>query len=176
MSDKEDSTASLGHSEKPSVKYSPREIRIPDVFHFVEQLPECVIFRVQASWNILPKKPARPKTVNSSDVFKHETRLAIKAFPSSGDAERLAGASSHNDIWPSITPDKSTPIDLGYVSDIGYVRPPRRKHRAWKLVNLAECHWLPSERFPCERGCFDTREQAYVPHTAILVCVGFAFL
>lgn len=90
MSDNEDTLASLGQTEELRIQNSVADIAIPDLNHLFKELSEGIISRTEDSWRVFPYEVGWPNISNSSDVLEHETRLAIKALSSSGDAKGLA--------------------------------------------------------------------------------------
>lgn len=64
-----------------------------------ERLEGPSVFSRQYSGHVLPYDPFRINFCASSEILEHELAARIvQSLPESGDAECLAGASSHNDI------------------------------------------------------------------------------
>lgn len=115
----------MGHSEELSVKHSPRK-RKPAVFQLPEQGAKGSPFVLrQNSWDVFPENPAGTKLAHSSNKFEHEpTSGIIDSEALSRDGEGLAGASPHNDIWPSSLIDELLPIDERNIAQIRDGREP----------------------------------------------------
>lgn len=156
--DKEQTAASLGHSEELSVKHSPRTA-IPEFIQALEQASEILATRGrERAGYVLPYDPSRAQLIARPNELPHEAASSLKALPLPGDGERLAGTAAHNDVWyPSVTLE-NLPIDLRHVPKVRNAGEPVRQNRARKGVDLGERQRLPSEREPRERCGLDAAE------------------
>ncbi len=99
MSDKEDATASLGHSEVLSVQNSVGEA-IPELSHRPEdgtKVPSAV--RRQDTGDVFPDDPARMQSC--SQLSKPQGQVATRVVQpeaESGDGEGLAWGSAHEKV------------------------------------------------------------------------------
>lgn len=116
VDDKEHTFASLGHTEELSVQHSPCTPPIrPEFGHGFKERPESPsAFSRQHSGHVLPDDPFRINLCASSEIFEHELAAwIVQSLPESGDAECLAGASSHNDICRIVV---LFPVNFGHIS------------------------------------------------------------
>ena len=182
MSDKEDSTASLGYSEMLSAKDAPSE-RVAS-FVLCNEKPTISPFSVRRlNWGIvasksshetakgvsagrentgdlLPHNPLWLDGVDCSHVFKGEVSPRVfKALAQSRNAEGLARGASANKSHTSIV---FTPVYLGDVSQVGDFRVMMGKHRACEVVNLGESHRLPSKAMRGYTGRLYSAETRYI--------------
>lgn len=99
MSDKEDATASLGHSEVLSVQHSVGEA-IPELSHRPEdgtKVPSTV--RRQRTWDVFPEDPAGLRSLSQLDKPQRQVATRVlKSEAESGDGEGLAGCSAHEKV------------------------------------------------------------------------------
>lgn len=167
VSDNEHTLAPLGHAEELRVEYPPCQT-VPERIQGLEQASEILPIRArERSRDVLPKKPTRHELTNRSNILPHETGLSFEPGPRPGDAERLAGASTHNGIWPSGTLRKAPPINLRYVPEVRHAGEPMAQDRLGELVHLAEADWVPPERAPRHRSGLYAAEHADVPHDSL---------
>jgi hypothetical protein len=99
MSDKKDSTTSLGYSKVLSVKDSVGP-PIPDVRQRPKQgskIPSVVTR--QDSGDVFPDNPLWTKELNHADIDEHEvSSWVFKSTLESCDAETLAGSSTNDKV------------------------------------------------------------------------------
>jgi hypothetical protein len=118
MSDNEDATASLGHSEELSVQNSVSE-PIPEF----RQRPENGSKRPssvnrQDTGHVFPDDPARPKAVSKPAKFDGQVATRItQSASSAGDGKGLARGSSNKKVnWPCVVSDLS---EVSIIFDLG---------------------------------------------------------
>ena len=99
MSDNEDATASLGHSEELSVQHSPGAT-IPEFRQRPDdgaEVPPAV--RGQNTGDVFPDDPARPQSASKPAKLDGQVATRIlQAATSSGEGEGLAGSSSGQNV------------------------------------------------------------------------------
>lgn len=151
MSDNEDSTAPLGHSEELSVQHSPGAT-IPDVRQRPEdgaKVPSAV--RRQDAGDVFPDNPARPQS--ASKAAKLDGQIATRVLQSSspsGDAETLAGRSARENI------DRAgASIDSGEVATVLDIGEVVRQQRRAKRIDLGQPRGPEAQRLPGDRRGFD---------------------
>ena len=107
MSDNEDATASLGHSEELSVQHSPGAT-IPEFRQRPEdgaKVPPAI--RRQNTGDVFPDDPPRPQSASKAAKLDRQlTTRIIQAASSSGDGERGTRRSTHENVdWTATGPD-----------------------------------------------------------------------
>ena len=134
ISDKEDSTATLGNSEELSVQDSVGKM-IPAFSQRLGKVTEVdPAVRGQASWNVFPKNPARCNFTSQADkVEGQSTALSRKSGSLSGDREVLAGSPPDQKVNCSTV---FSPVDFCHVTEIGHVWVVMRKHGTRKPFDL----------------------------------------
>ena len=99
MSDNEDATASLGHSEELSVQHSPGAT-IPEFRQRPDdgaKVPPAV--RGQDTGDVFPDDPPRPQSASKPAKLDGQVATRIlQAATSSGEGEGLAGSSSGQNV------------------------------------------------------------------------------
>lgn len=163
MSDNEDATAPLGHSEELSVQDSPGAT-IPELRQRPEdgsKVPSPV--RRQDTGDVFPDNPARPQS--ASKAAKLDGQVATRVFqsaPSPGDGERLARGSSGQNFdcaRSSIDPGEVTAVlDIWIV----VLQQCRTEHIDLGKPRRTEAQWLPGDR-----GCFDAGTDGSVNHRRV---------
>jgi hypothetical protein len=99
MSDNEDATAALGHSEELSVKHSVSE-PVPDFCQRPEEGSKIFSsVRRQDTGDVFENDPTRFKPVSKPNKINGESAARIcRAHPSSGDGEGLARCSADEQV------------------------------------------------------------------------------
>ena len=99
MSDNEDATASLGHSEELSVQHSPGAT-IPEFRQRPDdgaKVPPAV--RGQNAGDVFPDDPPRPQSASKAAKLDGQVATRVlQAAASSGDGEGLAGGPSGQNV------------------------------------------------------------------------------
>jgi hypothetical protein len=153
MSDKEDATASLGHSKVLSVQNSVGE-PIPEF----PKRPEDGTKRPssvdgQDTGDVFPHDPLRAKKSDQSAELQREiAAIIVESASQTGDGEGLAGGSSDKDVdgnrpsWVRLVSE-----DLREVAMIRHSGEAVVQNSGRKGVNLGEPRRLPAERVPSHR-------------------------
>lgn len=160
MSDNEDATAPLGHSEELSVQHSPGAT-IPEVRQRPEdgaKVPSAV--RRQDTRDVFPNDPSGPQSAGKPAKLDGQvaTRV-IQAASSSGDGERLAWSPSGENVdcaGASINPRE--------IATVLHVRVAVRQQCRAERIDLREPDRSESERLPGNRGRLDSRTNRTVRH------------
>jgi len=152
MSNKEDATAALGHSEETSVQHSP-SATIPEFNQRPEdgcKIPSAV--RRQNTGDVFPDDPARPQSASKlAKLDGQVTTRIIQALSSSGDREGLAWGPSNENVNCSraiINPRK--------VPEVLNVRITVGQQRRTERIDLSKPRWPEAQRGPGDRGRLDT--------------------
>lgn len=103
ISDKEDAAAPLGDSEVLSVQHSPCHA-IPAVIQRLEDLPEGLAsVNGKHARDVFPDDPAGTNFRSQPEKVQGDVSPRIgNPEPFSGDAERLAGSASDENVWLSM--------------------------------------------------------------------------
>ena len=117
MSDNEDATASLGHSEELSVQHSPGAT-IPEFRQRPDdgaKVPPAV--RGQNTGDVFPDDPPRPQSASKPAKLDGQVATRIlQAATSSGEGEGLAGSSSGQNVdWSAASFDRREVAKVGNV-------------------------------------------------------------
>lgn len=163
MSDNEDATASLGHSEELSVQDSPGAT-IPDVRQRPEdgsKIPSAV--RRQDAGDVFPDDPPRPQS--RSKLAKLDGQLAtriIQAASFSGDGERGTWCASHENVdWAAAG------LDAREVAKILNERIAMRQQRRAERVDLREPRRPVTQRLPGDRRRLNAGTHGTVSHASV---------
>ncbi len=151
MSDNEDTTAPLGHSEELSVQHSPGAT-IPELRQRPEDGAEVApAVRRQNAGNVFPNDPAGPKAASKPTKLDGQvaTRI-IQAASSSRDGERLTGSASDKHVdWTGTVSDERE------VAKILDVRKSVRQQRRAERIDFGKPHWAEAKRSPGNRDRLD---------------------
>ena len=164
MSDNEDATASLGHSEELSVQDSPGAT-IPEFRQRPEdgaKVPSAV--RGQDTGDVFPDDPPRPQSASKPAKLDGQvaTRV-IQAASSSGDREGLAGSSSGQNVdWTADVLDRR---EVAKVLNVGVAM---RQQRRTERIDLSEPGGPEAQRLPGDGHGLDARTNAAVDHVGFL--------
>ena len=120
MSDKEDSTAALGHSEELSVKHSPCEM-IPDTIQRPDECPEVPSCRSgKSSGDVFPQEPLRLNLCHKAYKVHGQSAADVgKSASFSGDGEALARSPPDQKVNCSTV---FSPVYLCHVPDVRNIR------------------------------------------------------
>ena len=162
MSDNVDSAATLGDSEKLSVKHSPRA-RIPDVVQRPEECPEVpsAVCR-KNSGHVFPDNPLW--THDRKNLCKDQGQSAALSGQSralSGDGEVLARCSADNKVNCSTV---SAPVDSGYVTQVRNFRIMMFQDSAGERFDFGKGRGLPPQRTPGDGSGIDAAAKREITH------------
>ena len=120
MSDKEDSTAALGHCEELSVKRSPCEM-IPDTIQRPDECPEVPSCRSgKSSRDVFPQEPSGLNLCHKSYKVHGQSAADVgKSASFSGDGEALARSPPDQKVNCSTV---FSPVYLCHVPDVRNIR------------------------------------------------------
>jgi hypothetical protein len=147
MSDNEDATAALGHSEELSVQDSPGE-PIPEFPQRPEQAskrPSAV--NRQDAGDIFPENPARPSQADKAEKDEGQvTTRVVQSLSQAGDRERLARRAPDDEVELTITIQHLL-RDCGHIAQVGQL-PVVLDDGAGERVDLTGAGAPPGERRP----------------------------
>jgi hypothetical protein len=167
MSDNEDATAALGHSEELSVQ-NPVSEPVPEFNQRPEQGSKrpSVVDRQDAG-DVFPHDPAGVQALSQSEKFQREvaTRV-IQSEALAGDREGLAGGTSDEKV-NGICSDAPEPVapDRREVAKITNLRKTMGEHGPRERVDFRVPGRAPAQRLPRYSGGFDSRTDGAVDHT-----------
>ena len=158
MSDNEDATASLGHSEELSVQHSPGAT-IPEFRQRPDdgaKVPPAV--RGQDTGDVFPDDPPRPQSASKPAKLDGQVATRIlQAATSSGEGEGLAGSSSGQNVdWTAAS------FDRREVAKVGNVRVAVRQQRGAKRIDLGKPCRPEAQRLPGHGHRLNARTHAAV--------------
>jgi len=158
MSDNEDATASLGHSEELSVQHSPGAT-IPEFRQRNDdgaKIPPAV--RGQNSGHVFPDNPAGPKAASKPAKFEGQAATRVtQAASSSGGAEGLAGSSSGQNVnWAAAFIDH---CEVAKVLNAGVTMSEQRRA---KRIDLSKPCRPETQRLPGHGHSLNARTHAAV--------------
>jgi hypothetical protein len=170
MSDNEDATAALGHSEELSVQ-DPPGATIPEFRQLFEdraKVPSAV--RGQNSGNVFPDDPTGPKAASKPAKFEGQAATRVtQAASSSGDAKALTGGPSGQNV-----DCRSICFDASEVAAIEYERIVVRQQRAAKRIDLGKPCRPEAQRRPGHGHSLNARTNAGVNQPIPrLLCNGY---
>ena len=162
MSDNEDATASLGHSEELSVQHSPGAT-IPEFRQRPDdgaKVPPAI--RRQNTGDVFPDNPPRPQSASKAAKLDGQVATRVlQATSPAGDGEGLAGSPSGQHVnW--------TGFDAGEVAKVLNAGKVVGKQRRAERIDLGEPRCAKSERLPGDAHSLDSGTNAAVGH----VCAG----
>jgi hypothetical protein len=158
MSDNEDATAPLGHSEELSVQHSPGAT-IPEFRQCPDdgaKVPPAV--RRQNTGDVLPDDPARPQSASKPAKLDGQVATRIpQAATSSGEGEGLAGSSTGQKVdWTAAF------FDGREIAKVGNARVSMRQQRGAKRIDLGKPCWPEAQRLPGHGHSLNARTHAAV--------------
>jgi hypothetical protein len=160
MSDNEDATAPLGHSEELSVQHSPGAT-VPEVRQRPEngtKVPPAV--RRQDTGHVFPDDPSGPQSASKSAKLDGQvaTRI-IQPASSTSNGKRLAWSSSGENVDCA-----GASTDPPEVAKVLNVRVMVRQQSRTERVDLSKPRGAESEWLPRDSGCLDSRTNRTVRH------------
>jgi hypothetical protein len=164
MSDNEDATASLGHSDELSVQHSPGAT-IPEFRQRPDdgtKIPPAV--RRQNAGDVFPDDPPRPQSASKPAKLDGQVATCIlQATSSAGDGEGLARSSSGQHVnWTGAAFDAR---EVAKVLNAGIVV---RQQRRAKGIDLSEPGSPEPQRLPGDGYSLDAGTDAAISHVGLL--------
>lgn len=142
ITDKEDSTTTLGDSEELSVE-DPVGPPIPEFFHFPEhgsKRPSCVLRK--DTCDVFPDEPRRPDLPDEVEETQGEIPPGVvEAASFTRRGEGLTGRSSDEQIDSVVLLQSLNEILPGDISEIGDARPVVSQDRIAERVHLGKPCW-----------------------------------
>jgi len=160
MSDNEEATAPLGHSEELSVQHSPGAT-IPEFPQRPEdgsKIPSAV--RRQNTGDVFPDHPARLQSASKAAKLDGQVATRVPQSASlSGDGERLARSPSDQNV--DCARGSINPCEVSTVFDM---RIAVRQQRRTKRIDLSKPRRPEAQRLPGDRGRLDAGTDGTVRH------------